>query len=58
LGEMGPLKAKLVHIFERQKFEMSHSKLEIYNKVSKYMPFDVPVYLYGLRDMLSSFLRH
>lgn len=55
---MGPLKAKLTHIFERQKFEMSHSKLEIYNKVSKYMPFDVPVYLYGLRDMLSSYLKH
>jgi len=39
-------------VFDRQAEEMKGSKKEVYAKVSKYMPFDMPIYLIGVRDRL------
>jgi hypothetical protein len=39
------IKTKVLEIYKLQRQEMQTTKIEIYNKISKFFPFDSPYYL-------------
>jgi len=47
-------KNKVYDLFKKQREEMQSTKREIYNKISKFFPFDSPYYLYPTNERLIS----
>ena len=55
---LGIFKNMVQHVFNIQGEEMKTSKRLVYQKVSKFLPFDTPIYLNFLSDMISKNVKH
>ena len=55
---LGVFKTRLHDIFRHQNEELKSSKRQIYNKVSKYMAYEYPMYLYPCNEKFTESLRY
>ena len=53
---LGFFKAKVQKAFKYQNEKFKTSKKEVYNKVSKYMAYECPFYLYPCNEKFSEYL--
>jgi hypothetical protein len=53
---LGLFKSKVSDVFKLQNEELKTSKREVYNKVSKYMAYECPMYLYPCNKKFSESL--